>query len=148
MFRGRFEHSLDEKGRIAIPSKFRNEVRESDNDTIVVTNFGQCLLAYPLLEWQTLEDKIAHLPQFNPKVVAFQRYFVSGANECQIDKAGRILLPPNLREYAKIKRDCILAGQLKKFEIWSAEIWNQEFACLADSFNTITQAMADLGINI
>lgn len=149
MFRGRFEHTIDDKGRLAIPAKFRQDVLgDSDEGSVIVTNFDRCLSAYPLREWEALETKLASLPQFDPKVVAFQRYFISGATECPIDKAGRILIPQNLRQLAGIERDCIIAGQLKKFEIWSAENWQREFACIADQFGGITETMSGFGVTL
>lgn len=148
MFRGRFEHSLDEKGRLAIPARFREFLnsRSRPAEAVIVTNFDRCLVAYPLPEWETLEDRFSKLPQFDPNVSAFQRYFLSGASECPIDKGGRILLPPTLREFAKIERDCIVAGQLGKFEIWAKEIWDNEFQELSGKFASMTTALSNLGI--
>jgi MraZ protein len=148
MFRGRFEHSIDEKGRLAIPAKFRAELSPADEGHFIVTNFGQCLVAYPFSGWLELEKTLSNPPQFNPQMVAFQRYFVSGATECPVDKAGRILLPAGLREYAKIERECVIAGGLKKFEIWSKPVWDSEFLMLDQKFGMTTEALANLGINI
>jgi len=149
LFRGRFEHNVDDKGRIAIPSRYRESIIDVQTcPTLVITNSERCLAAYPLKEWEALETKLASLPQFDPKVTAFQRYFISGAVECPIDKAGRVLLPSNLREYAAIERDCIIAGRLTKFEIWSEERWSEEFNILSDQFSTIISSMSELNINL
>lgn len=149
MFRGRFEHSIDDKGRLAIPAKYRHDlVGDAPEGTVIITNFDRCLVAYPMAEWEALEGRLAALPQFDPKVIAFQRYFISGACECPIDKAGRILIPQNLRQHARLDKNCILAGQLKKFEIWSQERWDSEFNCISDQFAGITETMSQLGINL
>lgn len=149
MFRGRFEHSFDEKGRIAIPSKFRELILDRSSEaTIVVTNFDQCLAAYSLHQWEELERKISHLPQFDPTISSFLRYFVSGATECPLDKAGRILIPAPLRSIAGIDRDCVFIGQLTKFEIWSGARWASEFDKLATGFVGFGAKMTELGIQL
>lgn len=148
MFRGRFEHAIDEKGRLAIPARFRLELGNHEEPTVIVTNFEKCLVAYPLEEWERLETKLAQLPQFDPKIIAFQRYFISGATECQLDKSGRILIPSTLRQYANLQKDCILLGNLNKFEIWSAETWHPEFNELSAKFHSITESMHAMGIGI
>lgn len=148
MFRGRFDHSLDDKGRLAIPSRYRELlVDANDVATIVVTNFDRCLCAYSLKEWEKLEKKVAELPQFDPKVLAFQRYFISGAVELTVDKAGRVLIPANLREFCGISRDCVIVGQLTKFEIWPSDKWQEVFNGLSD-FGTMSNIMAELNIRL
>jgi len=149
VFRGRFEHNLDDKGRVAVPSRFREVLFDRTSEpTVVITNFDRCLAAYPLAEWESLEQKLAAMPQFDPNVVAFTRYFISGATECPVDKAGRILVPAGLRQFAGIDRDCIIAGQIKKFEIWSSERWNSEFNGMSDQFSRLSAALAPLGIQL
>jgi MraZ protein len=146
MFRGRFEHSLDEKGRIAIPSRFREALKE--DETLFVTHGEKCLTVYPQAEWFELEVKIAKLPQFDPKIAAFKRLVIGCAQECSIDKAGRILLPPDLRRDARIDKDCIVLGQLNKIEIWSRDLWETMFASANDQFNLIAQSLVDMGISL
>ncbi len=150
MFRGRYEHSVDDKGRLAVPAKFRDVLGHTDGGevNIVVTNFDRCLVAYSMPEWEILEKKIVALPQLDPRILAFQRYFVSAASECSIDKSGRVLLPGNLRSFAGIDHECVLAGQLSKFEIWSAERWNEEFRVLSDQFTSLIKTMADFGVQL
>lgn len=150
MFRGRYEHSVDDKGRLAVPAKFREVLGQTDGSeiNIVVTNFDRCLVAYSMREWEALECKIAALPQFDPRILAFQRYFISAAVECAIDRSGRVLLPANLRNFAGISHECVLAGQLSKFEIWSAERWGEEFRALSDQFANLTKTMADFGVQL
>jgi MraZ protein len=127
MFRGRFEHTIDLKGRTSIPSKFREVLATNYDERLIITNFDGCLWAYPVREWQTIEDKVGALPQFKEEVKALQRVFISAATECPIDKQGRLLIPPTLRDYAALEKDIILVGMTKRIEIWSAERWQTEF---------------------
>ncbi|MBU4484273.1 division/cell wall cluster transcriptional repressor MraZ [bacterium] len=146
MFRGRYEHSIDSKGRLSIPSKFREILSASFDEKLVVTNFDGCLWAYPTAEWQLLEEKISKLPQFKEEVKALQRVFVSAASECPIDRSGRILIPPTLREYAAIDNEVILVGMTKRIEIWSTERWKTVFDDAQDKLRGLGDALADLGL--
>ena len=146
MFRGRFEHSLDVKGRLSIPSKFREILTTNYDERLVVTNFDNCLWAYPAAEWNKVEDKVAKLPQFKDEVKALQRVFISAATECPIDRSGRILLPPTLREYAAIDREIILVGMITRIEIWSKERWSAVFDAALTSLSTMGDKLADLGL--
>jgi MraZ protein len=131
---------------MSIPSRFRDHIAQRYTDILVVTNFDRCLVAYPLEEWEALERKAAGLPQLKKEVKAFQRFFISGATECPIDKQGRILIPPTLRQYAGIGRNAVLVGLLKKFEIWSKERWQQEFAKSQKGFDDFSGVLGDLGL--
>lgn len=146
MLRGRYEHSLDAKGRLSIPARFRDHIAKRYSPTFVLTNFDRCLVGYPLEEWETLERQIAALPQLKPEVKAFQRFFLSGASECAIDRQGRILIPQSLRNFAAIKTDCVLIGLSKKFELWSNERWQKEFASAQKNFEGMSHAVGDLGL--
>lgn len=146
MFRGRFEHNLDTKGRLSIPSKFREVLTTNYDDRLVVTNYDNCLWAYPAAEWAKIEEKVAALPQFKEEVKALQRVFISAAVECPIDKPGRILLPPTLRDYAAIGREVVLAGMINRIEIWSKERWNAVFAEALTSLSTMGDKLAELGL--
>ena len=149
MFRGRFEHAIDEKGRLAIPSRYRELLSQSSTpNTVIITNFDKCLAAYSLETWEKLEKAIGEMPQFDPNVVGFLRYFVSGASECNLDKSGRVLIPANLRDVAQLNTNCVIAGSLHKFEIWSENIWQSEFASLSDQFLGLNKAMGELGIRL
>ena len=145
VLRGRFEHTLDSKGRVSIPAKFRDVIGKRYSDTIIVTNFDHCLVAYPLEEWEVVERRAAALPQLKKEVKAFQRFFLSGATECPIDKQGRILVPPSLRQYAGLEREAVLVGLIKRFELWSKERWQQEFAKAQKGFETASEALGELG---
>jgi MraZ protein len=125
MFRGRFEHLIDSKGRLSIPSKFRETLNERYDSRLVITTYDNCLIAYPFAEWQVLEEKVASMPEFKKDTKAFLRFFYSSAADCAIDKLGRILVPQALRDYARLEKDVILIGALKHVEIWSKTLWEQ-----------------------
>jgi MraZ protein len=147
MFRGRYEHTIDKKGRISIPSKYREILIQKYDETLIITNnYDSCLVAFPKEEWELLEKKVAKLPQMKPEVRAFQRYFISGAVECPVDKQGRILIPQSLRDYAKITKDVILVGLTKKFEIWAKDKWEPEFDKSRETFENSGDTLGDLGI--
>jgi MraZ protein len=146
MFRGRFHYAIDTKGRLSIPAKFREVLSISYDERLIVTNFDQCLWAYPLAEWQELERKVAALPQFLDEVRALQRVFISAATECPLDKQGRVLIPPSLRDYADIKRDVVLVGMTKRIEIWSRERWETVFESAQRKLETLGSKLADLGL--
>lgn len=124
MFTGRYEHTIDEKGRISIPVKFREILREKYDERIVITTMDGCLYCYPYPEWEVLQKKASEFEVVRPEDKNFMRLFFSGAMEFVPDKLGRILLPQSYREYAGIKRDVIFAGMLKRIEIWSKEKFN------------------------
>ena len=146
MFRGRFEHIVDSKGRVSIPAKFRELLAEKYDDRVILTNFDRCLVAYPYEEWRVLEERVSSLSMVKKEVKAFQRFFISGATECPIDKLGRILVPPTLRDYAQLGRNVVFAGMLRKFEIWSKERWLEEIKRSEVDFEGMGEALADLGI--
>lgn len=146
MFRGRFHHGIDNKGRLSIPSRFRDFLTGNYDDRLIVTNFDQCLWAYPFQEWQILEQKVSALPQFLDEVKALQRVFVSAACECQLDKQGRILIPPPLREYADLKKDAVIVGMTKRIEIWSKERWENVFKSCQSRLDALGNKLADLGL--
>ena len=146
MFRGRFHYGLDSKGRLSIPSKFRETLATNYDERLIVTNFDQCLWAYPLPEWQELERKVAALPQFLEEVRALQRVFISAATECPLDKQGRILLPVSLRDYADIKKDVVIVGMTKRIEVWSKERWEMVFESAQRKLETLGSKLADLGL--
>jgi MraZ protein len=146
MFRGRFEHTIDSKGRVSIPAKFRELLAEKYDDRLILTNFDRCLVAYPFEEWRGVEDKVGSLSMVKKEARAFQRFFISGASECPIDKLGRILIPPTLRDYAQLERNVVFNGMLKKFEIWSKDRWQEEIKRTEENFEGMSEALADLGI--
>ena len=123
MFRGRFEHTIDGKGRLSIPAAFRDLLKAQYDERLVVTSYDGCLLAYPHAEWRILEERVGGLPEFKKDTRAFLRFFYSSASDCPIDKLGRIVIPQTLREYAELERDVVLIGAFRQVEIWSKERW-------------------------
>ena len=146
MFRGRSIHTLDAKGRIRIPTRFRDILKTRYEDRFVITNLDRCLVAYPLQEWEIIEERLGSLSLVRQDVKAFQRFFISGATECNFDKQGRVLVPQTLREHASLEREVVLAGMLRSFEIWSKDYWDQEIKTAHDNFSQITTTLAELGI--
>jgi MraZ protein len=146
MFRGRFEHTIDPKGRVSIPAKFRELLSEKYDERIIITNFDRCLVAYPYEEWRSVEDRISSLSMVKKEVKAFQRFFISGATECPIDKLGRVLIPPTLRDYALLEKDVVFAGMGKMFELWSRERWTEEIKRAEENFEGMRESLASLGL--
>lgn len=126
MFRGVNNLNLDAKGRLAIPTRYREPLHTQCDGTLVVTvDPDHCLLLYPLPEWVEIERKLMKLPALNPSVRRLQRLLVGHATECELDGSGRILLPPPLREFARLDKQVVLVGQGNKFELWEATAWNE-----------------------
>lgn len=142
MFIGEYQHSLDVKNRIIIPSRFRDEL----GDRFVITKgLDNCLYAYPMEEWANLEQKLKSLPLTSRDARAFVRFFFSGAAECIPDKQGRVIIPSNLIEYANITKDVVTIGVSTRFEIWSKENWDSYNNSNID-FDEIAEKMSQLGI--
>ena len=143
MFIGEYQHTLDSKGRVIIPSRFREDL----GDGFVMTKgLDNCLFLYPKDEWSILEEKLKTLPLTNRDARAFIRFFFSGATECIIDKQGRVLIPSNLREYAKLEKDLVVIGVSTRMEIWSKEEWESYNNDDNLSYDNIAEKMAELGI--
>ncbi len=139
MFRGRYEHLIDSKGRLSIPSRIRETLNERYDSRLVITTYDSCLIAYPFAEWQKLEEKVSALPEFSKDTKAFLRFFYSSATDCAIDKLGRILVPQALREYARLDKDVILIGAFRHIEVWSKALWEkaEQTASNEDIVNTL-----------
>ncbi|NIS63127.1 MAG: division/cell wall cluster transcriptional repressor MraZ [Proteobacteria bacterium] len=146
MFRGRHEHTIDPKGRVSIPAKFREVLGKKYDDRLVITNFDGCLVAYPYEEWILLEEKASSLSMVKKETRAFMRFFYSSAIECTLDKQGRILIPQTLREYADLDKEVILVGQLRKIEIWSKRRWSEEIIKAHENFDEISDVLSELGL--
>jgi MraZ protein len=124
-FRGINNLALDAKGRMAMPSRYRDRLLEGCGGRLVVTvDRDHCLLVYPLPEWEIIEAKLVELPALNKQARLLQRLLIGHATECEMDGQGRILLPTMLREFAGLTKKIVLIGQGKKFEIWEEETWN------------------------
>ncbi|MGB9679205.1 MAG: division/cell wall cluster transcriptional repressor MraZ [Thermoanaerobacteraceae bacterium] len=143
MLMGQYEHTLDTKGRIIIPAKFREELGDK---FILTKGLDNCLFVYSIDEWSNIESKLKSLPLTKKDARAFMRFFLAGAIECETDRQGRILVPLNLREHAKIEKDVIFIGVSNRVEIWSKEVW-EEYSLNTDvSFEEIAEHLEDLDI--
>ena len=143
MFYGEYQHSLDAKGRIIIPVKFREGLGEK---FIVTKGLDECLFVYSSEEWHNIEQKLKTLPFTDKDVRAFVRFFFAGAAECEIDKQGRIVIPSNLREYGKFEKDLFIIGVSTRVEIWQKEKWLKYSGEDNISPDEIAQKMAMLGV--
>jgi len=126
MFRGSSFHTIDPKGRIIIPSRFREIIKESDIDGVMVSRMDGCLYAYAFEEWRRIEARIQALAEKSDSMRRFRRVFIGGAFECLSDKQERILVPQALRLYSQLDKDIVLVGVLDHFEIWSRDSWDKE----------------------
>lgn len=121
MFMGQYQHSIDAKGRLIVPAKFREDLGEH---FVVTKGLDNCLFAYPREEWKVFEEKLKQLPLTNTGARKFVRFFFAGAVECELDNQGRIMVPTHLREYAGLKKDIVSIGVNNRIEIWNKESWN------------------------
>ena len=136
MFMGEFHHNIDDKNRIIIPSKFRNEL---GNKFVLTRGIEKCLLIYSLDEWNNIVNKLKELPFTTKDARTFKRMFLSGATECDLDSNGRINIPSYLIEYASIKKECNIIGVNDRLEIWSSEKFNDFFNENIDNFDEIAE---------
>jgi MraZ protein len=140
---GEYHHSIDNKGRMIVPSKFREELGEM---FIITRGLDQCLFGYPLKEWALIEDKLKGLPLTKKDARAFTRFFFSGATESELDKQGRINIPAPLLQYAKLEKECVVLGVSNRIEIWSKQIWEDYFSESEESFAEIAENMIGFDI--
>lgn len=126
MFRGSSFHSIDPKGRIIIPARFREAIKAGGDNAVMVSRMDSCLLAYPLDEWTKIENRILARATKSENMRRFRRVFIGGSSHCLCDKQERILIPPPLRQYAELEKDIVLVGVLDHFEIWSRDKWDRE----------------------
>lgn len=143
MFIGEHQHSLDEKGRLIIPSKFRDDL---GYEFVMTKGLDNCLFVYPKKEWQILEEKLKSLPLTNKDARAFIRFFFAGASECILDKQGRVLIPSNLREHSRLEKDAVVIGVSTRLEVWSKTEWENYNNDDNLSYDSIAEKMAELGI--
>lgn len=148
MFLGRFVHTIDSKGRVSVPVKFREILSQHHEDILIVAaELGDhCLVAYPKEEWSVVEEKTKSLPMMRQEVKDWMRFFYSSATDCGVDRQGRILIPPNLRDYAKLGKEVVLIGMLNKFEIWDSKRWKEKESQMPKHFEKISEALAGLGL--
>ncbi len=142
-FRGEYSHSIDPKGRLIIPAKFR----ELLGDSFVVTRgFDGCLFVFAQEGWDHFEEKLNSLPMDKPETRQIVRFFMAGANDVEVDKQGRILLPATLIRYAEIDKEAVIAGVGNRIEIWNKQKW--EDASTFDNIDDIAAKMSEWGLSI
>ena len=143
MFTGEYNHTIDAKGRLIVPSKFREQLGE---EFVVTKGLDGCLFVYSTEEWNRFEEKFSEVPLTTKDARKFSRFFFAGAATCEVDKQGRILLSANLREYAGLEKDIVSAGVMNRVEIWDKNRWmdNSEY----DDMDEIAEHMAELGLSI
>ncbi|GAC1543127.1 MAG: division/cell wall cluster transcriptional repressor MraZ [Polyangiales bacterium] len=147
MWQGQFEHAIDAKGRTSLPSRFRDALASAGDDRFVLTSaLEPCLVAYPLAEWRAFEDKLAHLPRFDPAVVKLRRLYVSPAVEVTFDAQGRVLVPPSLRAHAALEKSVLWAGMGRHAELWSKERWHKAIETSDDERARLAQKLGELGL--
>lgn len=142
MLIGEFQHNIDAKGRLIMPAKFRPDLGRS---FIVTRGLDGCLFGYPMDNWRLLEEKLNQIPLANRDARKFTRYFYSAATEVEIDKQGRINIPNNLLDFAKIDKSCRVIGVSDRIEIWSSEIWEGFTQDFAEDFEMLAEDMIDYG---
>lgn len=142
MLIGEYQHALDIKNRMIVPSKLRENL---GNNFVITKGLDGCLYAYPLEEWKVLQEKLKTLPLTNKDARAFVRFFFAGACQVEMDKQGRGLIPQNLKEYAGIEKEIVSIGVLTRVEIWSKEKWTEYNDSNVD-YQSIAEKMSDLGI--
>ena len=143
MFIGEYNHTIDEKGRLAVPSKFRIDFKTG---AVVTKGLDNCLFVFTKKSWNELADKLSHLPISQSKSRAFARLMLAGAMDVELDKQGRIVLPEYLREYCKLKKKAIVAGVYNRLEIWDEKLWNTYRNSIEKESTNIANELGDLGI--
>lgn len=145
MFMGEYNHTIDAKGRVIVPSKFRDKLGDS---FVVTKGLDGCLYGYADEEWKAFENKLGTLPITNKNTRQFTRFFLAGAAECEIDKQGRILLPAVLREFAGLDKDVVLVGVASRIEIWSKERWLGITSMYDENMDEVAAQMESFGFSI
>jgi MraZ protein len=145
MFMGEYQHSLDDKGRIIIPAKFRDAL---GSNFVITRGLDNCLFVYPTEEWAQMETKLKSLPLMKADARAFTRFFLSGATECELDKQGRANIPANLREHAQLQSQAVVIGVSSRVEIWSKERWEAYSKQSEESFDEIAEKLVDFHFDL
>lgn len=143
MFIGEYNHAIDEKGRMAIPVKFRSDLAKG---AVVTRGLDNCLFLYSLEEWEKLAEKLSKLPISQANTRAFARLMLAGAMDVETDKQGRIILPEYLRKYAAIQKKVVVAGLYNRLEIWNEDNWNKYKEGKEAQSNDIAEALGELGV--
>ena len=148
MFRGSSFHTIDAKGRIIIPARFRDVIKADGADGLMISRMDSCLVGFIFNEWRKIETKILAMAEKNDNMRRFRRVFIGGAFECTSDKQDRILVPPSLRQYAELEKEIVLVGVLDHFEIWSRDNYDKENMILEKDMKKeeVRNEIAKLGI--
>lgn len=142
MLLGEYEHTLDAKGRLAMPAKLRDSL---GSKFIITKGLDGCLFVYDLEQWGILEAKLEALPMGQKKTRDYARFFFGSASEGECDKQGRVLLPANLRKYAELEKDAVVVGVGNRVEIWNSQKWRELAESNADDINELSEQLAHLG---
>ncbi|AEV95073.1 protein MraZ [Pediococcus claussenii ATCC BAA-344] len=140
---GEYKHSIDTKGRLIVPSKFRDDLGD---DFIITRGLDGCIFGYPLSEWKLVEEKLRQLPTNKRNNRAFVRFLFADAAQCSFDKQGRINIPKQLREHAGLSKSCVLVGVSNRFEIWDEDRWSESIAETEENFDDIAENLIDFGL--
>ncbi len=143
MFIGEYTHNVDEKGRLALPAKFRHDLTDG---AVVTRGLDNCLFLYTKKEWEKLAEKLATLPISQANSRAFSRLMLAGAMDVELDKQGRVILPEYLRQFASVKKTVIIAGLYNRLEIWDEENWEKYKSQTEAESGVIAERMAELGV--
>lgn len=148
MFRGSSFHTIDSKGRIIIPARFRDAIKVGGDNGVVVTRLDKALFVYALDEWSKIESRILSVAETSEYMRRFRRVFIGGAFDCACDKQGRVLIPPALRQYAELEKKIVLVGQITHFEVWSKERYELEITQLEEDMKKeeVSNEIAKLGL--
>ena len=143
MFMSQYYHTVDAKGRLIVPAKYREQLGD---EFVITKGLDGCLFVYGNADWEILEKKLTSLPVTNANARKLTRFFLAGATVCEVDKQGRILIPAVLREFAGLEKDVVLAGAGNRIEVWSKEKWSEN--CNYDDMDSIAESMQNIGIVI
>ena len=143
MLIGEYQHTVDAKGRVFVPSKFRDDLGEK---FIVTRGIGNCLFGFSGEEWEKISKKLTSMPLTDVSIQNFLRRLFAGATECEVDKQGRILLPQRLREFAKVDKEVVIIGVMSRIEFWAKDYWEEYNESSQEEFESTLSKLAELGI--
>lgn len=143
MLMGEFHHSIDAKGRLIVPAKFRSALTPA---FVLTRGMDGCLFGYPMAEWEKLQAKLADLPLTKKDARTFTRFLYSAATECELDKQGRINIPKPLIDHAALAKECVMVGVSNRIEVWSIDRWNKFADQAEENFDEISENLMDFGL--
>ncbi|MCB0354372.1 MAG: division/cell wall cluster transcriptional repressor MraZ [Bdellovibrionales bacterium] len=149
-FRGSFTHSIDEKGRVSLPAEFRKSLQERGEESVVITNYisegARCLEGFALSAWVSFESKLREKSRFSSKLQRLENFYLSRSAECQLDRSGRILIPPYLRQYASVEKDVTFTSSIHGFRVWDSRVWEHIFQATEQALLEDPELFADVDI--